>query len=537
MKRVALWAGLGAATCATLLLAVVLAVPYVLDLPKVQALAAANASQALGRPVRFTSVSVRLLPTPRVELRGLEVAEDPRFGTGPFITLERGFLSLRVRPLLGGRLEFGELYLQRPLIRLVEGPDGALNVASLGVVKEATERPPVATSGREPQAKSPAAGASLLAAGIAIEKGTVSFVSSAAGLREYRLVDLDLRLRGDGPSLAAVGRGILTPGDAVIRLVDGRLALRGARSAVDAPISGQMSVEAADLRPLVAALMPPGLGVSGPFQASITLSGVLGAPRASGRVQLAHATLSRASPDCRPSERTLSGAEIALATHWIERTVLVRPAAAKVAGGEVTANVSATLNGDMRVVVSDIAVQGLSLEPVLVEFLCHGYAVTGRLGLTAALTLRVPGVPESISGDGRFHIGRGRVVGPRALRLFGDVVKAADLAASAVGEELPSPFEFESMAGSYRLRNGVATMRDLVYAGRGFTATASGEYALASGGLNVDLLVRHRREQMRARVTGTAEAPVLRVDALGSLRALDSREVERGLQEMLRKFR
>jgi uncharacterized protein involved in outer membrane biogenesis len=229
VNRVALWVGLGAATCAALLLTLILAAPYLLDLPKVQALAAANASQALGRPVRFASVSVRLLPVPRVELRGLEVAEDPRFGSEPFITLERGFLSLRLRSLLGGPLEFGELRLQRPLIRLVEGTDGALNVASLGVVREAAGRPALVSPGRDGHAKGPAAGASLLAAGIAIEKGTVSLVSHAAGLREYRLVDLDLRLRGDGPSLTAVGSAILTPGDVVIRLGDGRLTLRGVR--------------------------------------------------------------------------------------------------------------------------------------------------------------------------------------------------------------------------------------------------------------------------------------------------------------------
>ena len=68
---------------------------------------------------------------------------------------------MRLRPLLGGRLEFGELRLERPLIRLVEGADGRLNVASLGVVKEAAASLPSTAAGREPPARSAAAGASL----------------------------------------------------------------------------------------------------------------------------------------------------------------------------------------------------------------------------------------------------------------------------------------------------------------------------------------------------------------------------------------
>lgn len=536
MKGLALWVGVGAAIGVALLAVLILAVPYLFDLPKVQAMAAASASQALGRPVRFASVSVRLWPVPRVELRGLTVADDPRFGASPFVTLERGFLSLRLRPLLAGRLEFGELRLEQPRIRLVEAADGTLNVASLGVLTAAAGSPPPVIPGRESHVTGPAAVTSLPAAGVVIEGGTVTFVSRGAGLREYRFVDLDLRLHGDGSALAVNGRATLTPGDAVVQFVDVRLARGGHRLLADAPISGGVSVAAADLRPLLAALAQPDLGVSGPLQGDFTLGGVLGAPHAAGRVQLARTILSRASRGCRPPERTLGVEDVDIPTRWVERTLLARPLTARVAGGDVTANLSATLDGDLHLVVSDIAVHGLSLERVLVEFLCHGYAVTGHLDLEAALTLRIPGAPGSMSGDGRFQIGRGRVVGARALQLFGDVVKAADLAAVIIGEKLPSPFEFESITGSYQLRSGVATTRDLVYTGRGFTATASGEYALATGRLDADIFVQHRREQVRARVTGTAEAPVLHVDAGGALRAVGS-EVERGLQKMLRRFR
>src|SRR5437870_13846755 len=97
-----------------------------------QTLIASGASQALGRPVKFASISSVVFPVPAVELYALEIGEDPHFGTAPFVKLDTGRLTLRVRPLLWGRIEFGALTLTRPAITLIRNPDGQLNIASLG---------------------------------------------------------------------------------------------------------------------------------------------------------------------------------------------------------------------------------------------------------------------------------------------------------------------------------------------------------------------------------------------------------------------
>ena len=62
-------------------LGVLLALPWLVDAPRVQAYVAQTASQVLGRPVRFASFSVSAFPTLSLRLKGLQVAEDPRFGT------------------------------------------------------------------------------------------------------------------------------------------------------------------------------------------------------------------------------------------------------------------------------------------------------------------------------------------------------------------------------------------------------------------------------------------------------------------------
>src|SRR5687768_17625115 len=79
---------------------------------------------------------ISALPLPAVELRGLEIAEDPQFGKDPFVRLETGNIRLKLWPLLRGRVELGDITLKKPVISVVQAPDGRLNLASLGGATE-----------------------------------------------------------------------------------------------------------------------------------------------------------------------------------------------------------------------------------------------------------------------------------------------------------------------------------------------------------------------------------------------------------------
>ena len=115
--------GLVAALVVLVIVAAV-AVPYLVDTPRIHAYLAATATQALGRPVKFGAVSLRVLPLPGVELRDLEVAEDPGFGTAPFLRLDTGRVGLKIWPLLSGRIELGDILLRKPVV--------PINVVQLG---------------------------------------------------------------------------------------------------------------------------------------------------------------------------------------------------------------------------------------------------------------------------------------------------------------------------------------------------------------------------------------------------------------------
>ncbi|MBI4518615.1 MAG: AsmA family protein [Deltaproteobacteria bacterium] len=83
MKRFWKWVGATVAVLALLAVAAVLVIPFVVGTPRVRAAIARAASQAVGRPVTFTALSVTVLPDPSIRLHGLALADAPDFATPP----------------------------------------------------------------------------------------------------------------------------------------------------------------------------------------------------------------------------------------------------------------------------------------------------------------------------------------------------------------------------------------------------------------------------------------------------------------------
>jgi uncharacterized protein YhdP len=100
-----------------------------------------------------------------------------------------------------------------------------------------------------------------------------------------------------------------------------------------------------------------------------------------------------------------------------------------------------------------------------------------------------------------------------------------------------SPLEFESIVGTYQARNGVVTTRDLLYTSRAMKVRVTGDYALPTSQVNLDVVVDDGRRQLQAKVTGHAASPAIRVAPAAILRQLESERVERSLKDLLKKFR
>jgi hypothetical protein len=541
VKRTLTWTFGALVVVAVLAIAAMIALPYAVDTPRVQTLIATGASQALGRPVTFASVSLVVFPRPAIQLHALEIGEDPRFGTAPFLKLETGRLTLRVRPLLAGHVEFSTLTLKQPAISLIRNPDGRLNIASLGAA--ASEPRTGSRPGRGGGAGG--TGAAALASRVRIEKGAVTYVVRGGGgaLTRYRVEDLDLTLSA-GPTLRFSGNARVKPGDLAVKLTEGRLALNGAPSLVEAPLSARVMVDGKDITELVAVAMGPATSVGGPIGGTLTLGGTLGAPTAAGTVAFASPRITQTVPACpEPQRRTLTLGALQLGSaSWEDGRLGSRAVTTSFGGGTISASLTAALDHGMRVRLDDVAVKALPLEKVLVDFLCLGYAVSGRLDLTGALAFGSADVWSTLSGTGQLRIGPGRIVGRQALALIGGVVRVGSAVSSLLSADVPaslfaSSAEFDSITGTYAIANGVVTTRDLLYASRVMKVAVAGEYRLASGRMNLTMIVNHRRGDVSAKITGTAASPSIRVEPSTVVRGLDRKKVEGGLRDLLKRFR
>ena len=415
------WLLLVVAATVGLAVAAVVIIPYIVDTPRVQALIASSASQAIGRPVRFSGIAVRALPLPSVELRGLEVAEDPKFGTAPFLTLEKGTVRLGLRALLGGRVEFTQVVLTRPNIALIDDGQGHWNIASLGVgsdARSATTRP-----GRG--GSTPAAGGSTAAAGaglgtrVKIEKGFVTYASRAGGPdARYRVEDLNLTLERGSTQIQVEGDLRVKPGDLLVKISKGTLALPPTRgSLLEAPVRAHLTLQGKDVANLVAAVIGPVPGIAGPLKGVLAVTGMLGAPRAVGEIELSSVNVTERRPSCsEPKQRTLTLAGLTVGARWEGDRFLARPLATTLDQGAIRTNVTVAFERGARVRLEDLSLKAVPLEKILVDFLCQGYAVTGPLDLTGTLSMHGKEILKTLSGDGRLAIGHGRVVARRRSR-------------------------------------------------------------------------------------------------------------------------
>jgi hypothetical protein len=195
----------------------------------------------------------------------------------------------------------------------------------------------------------------------------------------------------------------------------------------------------------------------------------------------------------------------------------------------------------MRVQLADLGIKGVPIEKVLVDYLCQGYAITGPLDMTGSAAFSAQDMWHTLSGPGTLKVGKGKVVGKQALALVANIVRIGGAVSAVLGADIPnlgdSPLEFESITGTYNIVNGVLTTRDLLYTSRPMKVAIAGSYGLATQNMDLDMTISHGRGDLKAKVTGNASSPSIRVNPATILRDVDKRQLEKGLGDLLKKVR
>lgn len=503
------WILIGAGVLVVLVVAALLALPLLVDTPAIQAYVSQAASHALGRPVKFTALSVSALPLPTVKLRGLQVAEDPAFGPGPFLSVGEGRLGIRLGPLLQGRVEMADLTLDGARIHVVEDGTGRLNVATLGGAGAALGGP---SRGGPARPGAPATSAVLLSR-VRIVNSAVAYQKAGTKTADFSLdrINATVAQAGPGEAIRISGVAVGQPGNVRLTISDGTVDVAGSRGFAEAPLTATVEVEAKDVAGLVGPFLPsPQL--SGPLKGRIQVSGTMARLVATGALSLDRLAVSAEQPHCPdPKRRSLVLEAIHLPLAFTPAQLESQPVQGKVAGGTVALRLMVALKPARVATLKDITVKGVQLEPVLVDYACQRNAVTGPLDLTGEAGLRPPDALRTLNGSGRLRIGPGRVVGPDLLKAVNQVTALTDVV-SALRPEAPgraragSPLNFDSITATYTMTDGVVRTDDLLYQAPDLRVTAAGTYGLADGRTAMDVTLTQGSNRVRARLTGTAGA-------------------------------
>jgi AsmA protein len=502
------WIAIALGALALLVVGAALALPYLIDTPAIQAYVSQAAAHALSRPVKFTSLSVSALPLPTVRLRGLQIAEDPAFGTAPFLTVAEGRIGIRLWPLFSGRVEMANLTLEEPRIALVEDAAGRWNLATLGGALTPGPGPPKAGAGRSGGAS---AGAVLLSS-VSIKEGTVDYHKQGAKGSDFRLekINVTVSQAGLGETLQVSGTALGQPGGVSLKISNATLRPGGVRATfAETPLKATLEIEAKDVAPLSASILTsPAL--AGPVKGKLELTGTPARLAGTGNLTFEGLALSADQPRCRaPKRRQLMVDELRLPVGLTPTQLDSAPIEAKLMRGTISTRLALTLGPGQLATLKDIKIKGMQLGPLLVDYFCQSFAVTGPLDLTGEASMRVADMWRSANGAGRLRIGPGKLVGSDVVQFVDAVIGMADQVTAALRSgRLPrrpeSHVDFDSITATYTITEGVWRSNDLLYQAGSMKVAAVGTYGLADGRVAMDVTVTEGSNQIKGRVTGAA---------------------------------
>ena len=116
-----------ALSAVAVILALVIVPPYV-SISRYKNRISQVLAASIGRPVRLSSVELRILPRPSFVLTDLVVEEDPAYGAEPVLHANTVTASIRILPLWRGRLQISRISVDEASLNLVRTDAGRWNL-------------------------------------------------------------------------------------------------------------------------------------------------------------------------------------------------------------------------------------------------------------------------------------------------------------------------------------------------------------------------------------------------------------------------
>lgn len=189
-----------------LLMILIIALPFLIDLNRYQDRYRPLIEEALNRKVQLQDIRLTIWPRIGARVGGFVVQDDPAFRTGSFASLSSLDVGVKLLPLLRGQVEVEEITLRDPVIMVLKNAQGQLNVSTIGAKLAAPPTPSQPETPTQP-AGSPLQALALFAVDrVSIDGGKLTYRDESLPKPvEYTVNQLDFLLTsvhlGDRPSV------------------------------------------------------------------------------------------------------------------------------------------------------------------------------------------------------------------------------------------------------------------------------------------------------------------------------------------------
>lgn len=493
-----------------LVVGLVLALPFLIDLGQYQDQYKPPIEEALNRKIQLQEIRLTIWPRIGARVTGFTVLDDPAFGTGPFASLASLDVGVQLLPLLSGKVEVEEITLRNPVITVIKNQNGVMNVSTIGrpgaAAPETPSRSPI------PSPEGPLKILGMLAVDrISIAGGTITYRDlSATKPVEYVLQDLDVLLTS-----VRLGQTPAVHLDTLVQPLQVPVTLDGTFG----PLKETADIDAIDLRVTLG-------------KTSFAITG-----KTAGRnaiVNVSSPVINTADlPMTLPFQQPVEVRNLQVAAEVKGQDVLLDSLSFQLFEGQVKAQSTVTTGSNAPPFSGTLALQGLQLGPALQAFATTQLSVSG----TAGADLRLHGrgftrtdLTKALEGTGHLAIKDGTIEGVNFLQEAVSILKVA-----GISLDNSKVTAFSTIETDLAITQGMVNVQRLLMDSHDFQATGGGTIGfdqqmnltvnlnlsqdvsqrLAGASPVVKMAMKDGRVSLPLTIKGTPQAPAYGLDMKG----------------------
>lgn len=501
---------IGLLVLVVLLVGVVLALPFLIDLNKYQDRYKPLIEEALNRKVQLKDIRLTIWPRIGARVEGFTVLDDPAFGSGPFASLSSLDVGVKLMPLLSGKVDVEEITLHRPIITVIKNQKGVLNVSTIGrkgvAAPEKPSRAPI------PSTEGPLKILAMMAVDrVSIDGGKLTYRDlSAAEPKEYVLQDMELLLRdvrlGQTPSLHFLS--LVQPFNMPVKL-DGSFG----------PLRETMDIEAINFN----------LGVG---KTDFTLTGDAAGNDAD--IFITSPLINTANlPVALPLKKPVDIKNFQIAAEVRGQEAKLNTLQFQLFDGQVKGEGKMFAGSEAPPFKGGVTVQGVQLGPALNAVAETPLSISGTANADLSLLgkgFAMPDLTKALEGTGHMVVKDGKIEG---VNLLQEVLSS--LKVVGVSLDNPNATVFSTIETDLAIKQGIINVQRLLMDSHDFQATGGGTIGfdqrlnllvnlnlsqelsqkIAGTSPVMKIALKEGRLNLPLTITGTAQAPAYGVDLKG----------------------